>query len=128
MSDAARDQNFVPTLLAVSSADGATPITLYANPATHRLLVQGSGGGGGGTGTWWDVVGDIDGVNTTFTINTEVTSDFLLFLARQPQMQDVGIDTWDYSYTAGGGTTTITYNSPPDASLSGQPHLAFVVT
>jgi len=45
--DASRDQNFVTTLLAVSSVDGVTPVTLYANPTTHRLLVDLSGAGSG---------------------------------------------------------------------------------
>lgn len=42
MADAKRDQNFVPTLIAVSSADGATPVIVYADPTTHRLLVDAS--------------------------------------------------------------------------------------
>lgn len=49
MADASRDENFVTTLLAVSSVDGVTPVTLYANPTTHRLLVDLAGGGGGYT-------------------------------------------------------------------------------
>lgn len=40
MAQAKRDQNFVPTLLAVSSMDGSTPTTVYADPTTHRLLVD----------------------------------------------------------------------------------------
>lgn len=44
MSEAKRDQNYVPTLLAVSSADGVTPVTLYADPTTHRLYVDLAGG------------------------------------------------------------------------------------
>ena len=47
MADAARDGNFVPTLLGVSSSDGATPVKVYVNPSTHRLLVDLSGGGSG---------------------------------------------------------------------------------
>lgn len=47
MDNASRDQNFVTTLLAVSSVDGVTPVTLYANPTTHRLLVDLAGGGSG---------------------------------------------------------------------------------
>ncbi len=50
MSQAARDQNNVPTLLGVSNADGVTPTTVYADPITHRLLVDLPGGTG-------DVVG-----------------------------------------------------------------------
>lgn len=41
---ASRDENRVTTLLGVSSADGTTPVTLYADPTTHRLLTQASGG------------------------------------------------------------------------------------
>lgn len=44
---ASRDQNSVPTLLAISSVDGVTPVTVYADPVTHRLLVDSSGGGTG---------------------------------------------------------------------------------
>lgn len=44
MGDAKRDSNYVPTLLAVSNADGVTPVTLYADPTTHRLLTSASGG------------------------------------------------------------------------------------
>src|SRR3990167_9065572 len=40
MGRASHDQNNYPTLIAVSSVDGATPIELYANPTTHALLVD----------------------------------------------------------------------------------------
>lgn len=43
MSNAERDQNNVPTLLGVSNADATTPVTVYADPTTHRLLVNGIG-------------------------------------------------------------------------------------
>jgi len=48
MAEAKRDQNHVTTLMAVSSVDGVTPVLLYADPTTHRLLVDSNGGGGGG--------------------------------------------------------------------------------
>lgn len=52
MANASRDENFVPTLLGASSADGATPVKIYANPSTHRLLVDlGSGVTGLGSST-----------------------------------------------------------------------------
>ena len=44
MGNAARDSNRVTTLLGVSSSDGITPVTLYADPTTHRLLTSASGG------------------------------------------------------------------------------------
>ncbi len=44
MADASRDGNFVPTLLGASSSDGKTPVKVYANPSTHRLLVEATAG------------------------------------------------------------------------------------
>jgi hypothetical protein len=44
MGNAKRDDNYVPTLIAVSNADGVTPVTLYADPTTHRLLVSATAG------------------------------------------------------------------------------------
>lgn len=44
MAEAKRDANYIPTLLAVSNADGSTPVTLYADPTTHRLLVSATSG------------------------------------------------------------------------------------
>ena len=46
MAEAARDQNRIPTLMAVSSVDGTTPVPLYADPTTHRLYVDLPGGSG----------------------------------------------------------------------------------
>lgn len=45
MENAERDQNRVTTLIAVSSVDGVTPVKLYADPVTHRLLVDVTGSG-----------------------------------------------------------------------------------
>ena len=46
MATAPRDSNFVPTLLGVSNADGTTPVVVYADPTTHRLLVDSASGSG----------------------------------------------------------------------------------
>lgn len=40
MANAHRDSNFITTLLAVSNVDGFTPVEVYADPTTHRLLVS----------------------------------------------------------------------------------------
>ena len=50
MAEAPRDNNSVPTLLAVSSSDGTTPVVLWADPTTHRLLVDLPAGTGDVTG------------------------------------------------------------------------------
>lgn len=46
MANAKRDQNFVPTLIGVSSSDGVTPVNVYVDPITHRLLVDLASGAG----------------------------------------------------------------------------------
>lgn len=46
MANAVLDQNSRPTLIAVSSLDSSTIIDLYADPVTHRLLVDIPSGGG----------------------------------------------------------------------------------
>ena len=40
MSNASRDQNGVPTMIAVSNSDGKTIVNLKANPTGHYLLVN----------------------------------------------------------------------------------------
>lgn len=44
MAEAKRDGNSITTLIAVSNADGITPVVLYADPTTHRLLVSATSG------------------------------------------------------------------------------------
>lgn len=80
MAEAARDGNYVPTLIAVSNADGTTPVRLYADPTTHRLLVN-LGGAGSGTVTDVSVVsangfaGSVANSTTTpaITLTTTIT-------------------------------------------------------
>lgn len=111
------DSNSRGSLTAVSSVDNTTIVRLVADPITKRLLTSNSGGGG--TLTWYDVTGTIDGTNITFTIPVSPASGIILYLARQPQM-----DTTDYTVSG----STITYTYAPDASLSGQPHKAGVIS
>lgn len=40
MATAPRDNNMVVTLIGVSSADGTSPVTIYVDPVTHRVLTQ----------------------------------------------------------------------------------------
>lgn len=63
MSNAYRDENSVPTLLGASSSDGYTPVRVYADPVTHRLLVSGSY-----AGINTEVpTGAVNGSNVTYT-------------------------------------------------------------
>lgn len=77
MANAARDENFVPTMLAVSSADGTTPTLVYADPTTHRLLVdtpKTSGSATAQTTTNANVLTVTVGASdASFTIGTTVT-------------------------------------------------------
>jgi len=65
------------------------------------------------------VDGTIDGVNTSFTLHGAIApfdpNSLDVKLARQPQEQGI-----DYTFSG----TTITYVTPPDPSLAGQPHTA----
>ena len=107
MANAARDDNYVPTLVAVSSADGTTPIRLYADPATNRLLVSGGSFADGVTPT-----GAINGSNATFTLANAPSPALSLILVLNGQVQiAVGID-----YTL--SSTTITFAvAPPTSSV-----------
>lgn len=44
-TNAAHDQNFVPTLIGVSTADGTTPVPVEVNPATGAMITSTSLGG-----------------------------------------------------------------------------------
>lgn len=67
MANAYRDQNNVPTLIAVSLVDGFTPVRLWADPVTHRLLVDSTGGGGSSI-LFETPTGTVNDSNVTFTV------------------------------------------------------------
>lgn len=80
MSQAKRDENFVPTLLGVSSVDGTTPIPVYADPVTHRLLVDSATSvtpGGSNTDVQFNDNGSFGGVSA-FTFDKSAGGDFVL--------------------------------------------------
>jgi len=116
MAQAKRDGNFVTTLLGVSNADGSTPVVVYADPTTHRLLVDLAG-----SGTAVDdetPSGAFNGINATYTLaHTPLAGTLLLFL--NGQFQHPGL-TADYTLSG----STITYNTAPSANFSGLPFTA----
>ena len=68
MAQAERDENRVTTILGVSNADGVTPVVVWADPVTHRLLVDSVGTS---SITFVDneiPTGDIDGNNKDFVL------------------------------------------------------------
>lgn len=104
MANAKRDDNRVPTLLALSSADGTTPVTLWADPTTHRLLVS--------------VGGSLDGLSDV-TITSAAQGDILYHngtawvnlaagtSGKYLKTQGAGANpTWDTPTASAGGTDT----------------------
>jgi len=73
MAQAARDQNNVTTLLAVSSVDGVTPVVVYANPTTHRLLVDSASGSGTVTSVSVTSANGLAGTVATATTTPAIT-------------------------------------------------------
>lgn len=122
MAVALKDQNSVASAIFESSSTPGLTLRGQIDQITGRVLVD-IAGSSSGTGTNYTVSGTINGSNVTFTIPVSVKSDFSLFLARQPQAP-----TTDYIYVAGVSTTTITMTYAPDASFSGQPFWAFVIS
>jgi hypothetical protein len=109
LSNAYRDESSVTGLLAVSTVDG-TPVQLWADPTTHRLLIDNANSG---ITFYTDTVsGVINGNNKSFTVSNTISSALVLFLAGIPYQPTV-------DFTVSG--TAITMTSAPDASLSGQP-------
>lgn len=88
MADAYRDQNFVPTLLAVSSSDGQTPVRLYADPTTHRLLVDFATAGG-----------------TVTTVSVATANGFAGTVANPTTTPVITLSTTVTGITKGNGTT-----------------------
>lgn len=118
MAQAARDQNFIPTLLGVSNADGTTPVVIWADPVTHRLLVDAGGSSIGTAVNNETPSGTFDGINATFTLaHTPLSGTLQLFLNGAFQHPGVSAD-----YTLSG--STITYNAAPSAAFSGLPFTA----
>ena len=71
MSEAKRDENRISTILGVSNVDAVTPVTVYADPITHRLLVDSTDSSSGVTVLI--ATGTVDDANTTFTFASEPT-------------------------------------------------------
>lgn len=65
------DSNRRPVLIAASTTDGITPVALYANPTTHKLLIEDSGiiaalGSIGGTTKYTTLIDDTTTTNVTY--------------------------------------------------------------
>lgn len=88
-SNAGHDDNWVPTLIGVSTTDGKTPVPAEVDPSTGQLQVSGTGGGSGDTqytqggatvanptGTaeiWFDASGNPKGVTPSQPLPSNIT-------------------------------------------------------
>lgn len=74
VDNAKRDQNMITTLIGVSNVDGVTPVLVWVDPVTHRVLTQ-SGSGGTGTVTSVSVVtaNGVSGSVATATTTPAIT-------------------------------------------------------
>lgn len=96
------DENDVTTLLGVSSSDGITPVTLYANPTTHRLLVSVNDA----LTTNETPSGAIDGTNPTYTlVASPVAGTLQLYHNGVRMTEGAGND-----FTLSGSTITMNFN------------------
>lgn len=110
MVNAYKDENDVSTLIACSNVDGQTPVRLYADPVTHRLLVDMSAGFNYADNE--TPSGTVDGANTTFTLaHSPSPAGSLQFFVNGQLLKSGGID-----YTL--LTNTVTTNfAPPTGSV-----------
>ena len=104
---ARRDENSVPSLLAVSSVDGVSLVELWANPSTHRLLVELIGGSG--SGLQFPLTGSVNGSNQTFTWAT-ARNVLVVDGAPLQATEQGGTVNWT-------GTTTTVLTVPPNNSI-----------
>lgn len=116
-TNASHDQNHVPTLMGVSTADGTTPVPVEVNPLTGGILFESSHGG---TGYTPGHLISAASTNATVIKNTAGTLGYLTAsnvnaAARYLKLYDssatpnVGTDTPVHTFiipgnTAGGGT------------------------
>ena len=109
MAQAKKDENRVSTLLGVSNADGTTPVDLWADPTTHRLLVDMSGAAVDNE----IPSGTINGSNVTFTLaNTPISGSEHVYLNGARQLVGAGND-----YTISSATITFATAPPTGSNL-----------
>lgn len=108
MGDAKRDANSVTTLVALSNVDGITPVTLWADPVTHRLLTSSTGGGSSPLTTKGDIF-TFDTANQRLGVGADGT------VLTADSSQPTGL-----RWVAVSGTGTVT-NVAVDATLTGGP-------
>lgn len=108
MAQASRDQNFVPTLTAASNSGGTTPVAVWADPTTHRLLVDLPSG----SGTVTDVsVVSANGFAGSVATSTTTPAITLSTTINSPVLAGNGTAI-AAATTSGTGSTVLLQNSP----------------
>jgi len=116
MADAKRDNNNITTLLGVSNVDGITPVTLWADPVTHRLLVS-SIGGTVGPGT----INELAYFNTTTAVASLSTATYPS-LTEISYVKGVTSSIQTQLNAKGVGTvTSVAMSVPTGLTISGSP-------
>lgn len=125
MSEAARDQNRVTTLLGVSSADGTTPLAVQVDPTTGAILVDITGAGSGdvsGPGSStdnavvrWDGAAGTDIQNSAVIIDDSNNVTGIVALTASGAIRS---NTSLIVEETGAGTDTITIQAPASITAS----------
>lgn len=111
---AALDQNSRSSLLGASSTDGVSTVKVYADPVTHRLLVDLAGGNFPSELGQEVPSGTVNGVNTVFTVQNvpvimEVSGQIMASSTQNPS-------NYGYTLTGSSAPYTVTYvNAPTQA-------------
>ncbi len=100
-ANASRDQNRVTTLLGVSSADGTTPVKIYADPTTHRLYVDIA------SGVFTPYTDTFTSTNGQTTFTATNTPTYTLYLSVGGSIQRPSTD-----YTVSGKSAVLTNGIP----------------
>lgn len=103
--NAKRDDNRVTTLLGTSSTDGTTPVTIYGDPTTHRLLVDLNVSGANLVTHFQTDTFTSTNNQTIFTASQTVVGDFTVHI-------NGSLATPSSEYTVVGNTLTLTTGIP----------------
>lgn len=117
MANAQRDQNRIPTLIGTSSTDGVTPINVYVDPTTHRLLADFPSAVGTVTSVSVVTANGVSGSVATATTTPAIT--LTLGVITPTSVNGLTLASQAVGFTIAGGTTSKTLTVPLDASVSG---------
>lgn len=109
--NASIDQNDTRTLTAASSTDGKTPIKVYANPDTHRLLVDATAGVVGPGSSTDNAIARFDGTTGQTIQNSLATIDDSGNVNAVSYKAGGTSSVADGTYTVGGPVTPISGDS-----------------